>query len=140
MAWRKRRLFQRRERCQGIPVDGARRLLQHEQGAWCVFALCWHSPGVSAQKARAWCSLQAGFELLAAKKLLCGPVRVILPALAAIFLVEQSFHPPLSHMSRARPPFFRPFRPPFASFSDVAGPFSLHEFNSKAPFFLVKSL
>ena len=88
-------------------------MLQHQQGAWCVFPLCWHSFGVSAQKALAWCSLEAGFELLAAKKLLCGPGRVITPALAAKLLVEKSSHPPLSHMSRTPtilPTFQAPFR------------------------------
>ena len=91
--WRKPRLFQRREKCRCILVNGARRLLQQQQGAGCSLVLCWHSFGFAAQKARASSSLEAGFELVAAKTMFCGSGRGVPSALAPQLSVEKSFQP-----------------------------------------------
>ena len=76
-----------------------------------VLVLCWRSFGAARQKAGAWCSLEAGFELLAANKMLCEVGWVMLPALAANLSVETSLRPPVSLMRRLSPAFLRLSKP-----------------------------
>jgi len=80
----------------------------------------------AALTARAWCSLEAGGELLAAKKLLCTAGRWFLRALAAKRLVETSSRPPfVAHFHHANPPFFT-FQAPFSLLTHHFLPFRPH--------------
>jgi len=108
---RKPRSFQRLESCRWFPTVGVHWSFPQEQGAWCVLVLCWRSFGEARRKAGAWCSLEAEFELLAAKKMLCEVGWVILFALASKLSVETSLRPPVSLMRRASPAFSRLSKP-----------------------------
>jgi len=104
---RKPRSFQRLERCRWVPTCELHWSFLQEQGAWCVLVLCRRSFGAARLKAGAWCSLEAGFKLLAARTMLCQAGWVIPPALAAKLSAEASLRAPVSLMRRASPAFSR---------------------------------
>ena len=82
----------------------------------CSCARCWHSDGVqanAARTARAWCSLEAGGELLAAKKTALRGGEVVPVRIGGETFGRNEFPSPfVAHFHLANPPVFT-FQAPF---------------------------